>query len=168
MSMIQFRYHDAFARNLGWLRAEEQESLRARRVAIAGMGGVGGNHLLALARLGVGAFTIADLDRFDLPNLNRQGGAFLSTMGKPKAETLAAMARDINPELRFRVFPEGVTPANLTPSLTAPTFSWMDSTSLRWISGGARSPAAASLASRRSRQHPSAWASACSPSCRAA
>ena len=111
--MVQFHYHDAFARNLGWLRLEEQESLRARRVAIAGMGGVGGGHLLALARLGIGGFTIADLDRFDLPNMNRQAGAFVSTLGKPKVETLAAMARDINPELRIRTFPGGVTPENL-------------------------------------------------------
>lgn len=111
--MPSFHYDVAFARNLGWLRAEEQESLRGRRVAIAGMGGVGGGHLLTLARLGIGAFTIADLDRFDLPNLNRQAGAFVTTMGQPKVEVLAAMARDINPELRLRVFPSGVSPENL-------------------------------------------------------
>ncbi|WP_043836030.1 ThiF family adenylyltransferase [Muricoccus aerilatus] len=111
--MRPFDYHAAFSRNLGWVRAEEQDSLRARRVAIAGMGGVGGGHLIALARLGIGAFTIADLDRFDLPNMNRQAGAFVSTMDKPKAETLAAMARDVNPELRIRTFPNGVTPENL-------------------------------------------------------
>jgi sulfur-carrier protein adenylyltransferase/sulfurtransferase len=108
-----FDYHTAFSRNLGWLRAEEQESLRGRRVAVAGMGGVGGGHLLALARLGVGAFSIADLDRFDVPNLNRQAGAFVSTIGRPKVETLAAMVRDVNPEVRLRTFDEGVTAANL-------------------------------------------------------
>jgi nitroreductase len=111
--MTPFHYGEAFVRNLGWLTHGEQESLRGRRVAIAGMGGVGGGHLLALARLGVGAFTIADLDCFDLPNLNRQAGAFVSTMGQPKAETLATMARDVNPELRLRIFHEGVTPGNL-------------------------------------------------------
>jgi len=111
--MRPFDYHAAFSRNLGWVRAEEQESLRGRRVAIAGMGGVGGGHLIALARLGIGAFTIADLDTFDLPNMNRQAGAFASTMGRPKAETLAEMARDVNPELRIKVFSGGVTPENL-------------------------------------------------------
>lgn len=111
--MTSFDYHAAFSRNLGWLRAEEQEALRGRRVAIAGMGGVGGGHLLALARLGVGGFTIADLDHFDVPNLNRQAGAFVSTIGRPKVETLAEMARDVNPEVRLRTFGEGVTPANL-------------------------------------------------------
>lgn len=108
-----FDYHAAFSRNLGWLRAEEQEALRGRRVAIAGLGGVGGGHLLALARLGVGAFSIADLDRFDLPNLNRQAGAFVSTLGRPKVETLAALVRDVNPQVRLRTFDTGVTPSNL-------------------------------------------------------
>ena len=113
MTTAQFRYSEAFDRNIGWLRAEEQDALRARRVAIAGMGGVGGIHLLTLTRLGIGGFTIADLDSFELPNFNRQAGAFLSTVGRPKAEVLAEMGRDINPELRLRVFPHGVTPDNL-------------------------------------------------------
>ncbi|MFA7667476.1 MAG: ThiF family adenylyltransferase, partial [Burkholderiaceae bacterium] len=48
-----FDYRRAFARNIGWLREDEQQTLRGKRVAIAGMGGVGGFHLLTLARLGV-------------------------------------------------------------------------------------------------------------------
>ena len=108
-----FRYDDAFARNLGWLTAEEQSSLRGRRVAIAGMGGVGGAHLLALARLGIGAFNIADLDRFDVVNLNRQAGAFVSTVGQSKVQTLARMARDINPDLHLTTFEDGVSADNL-------------------------------------------------------
>lgn len=111
--MTGFDYHAAFGRNLGWLRSGEQEALRGRRVAIAGMGGVGGGHALALARLGVGAFSIADLDRFDLPNMNRQAGAFVSTLGRPKVDTLAAMLRDVNPDVRLRTFAAGVTPENL-------------------------------------------------------
>ena len=84
---------EAFARNLGWVSAQEQARLRASRVAIAGLGGVGGAHLLTLARLGVGAFHLADPDRFEMANLNRQAGASLSTLGRPKVEVLAAMAR---------------------------------------------------------------------------
>ncbi|MBS0446958.1 MAG: ThiF family adenylyltransferase [Proteobacteria bacterium] len=108
-----FSYQQAFARNIGWVTREEQERLRGKRIAIAGMGGVGGVHLLTLARLGVGAFHIADLDTFDVANFNRQVGAMVSTLGKPKAETLAAMARDINPELDIKVFPQGLTRENL-------------------------------------------------------
>src|SRR5438034_10656468 len=58
----RFDYATAFDRNIGWLTDAEQESLRHKRVAIAGMGGVGGFHLTTLARLGVGKFNIADLD----------------------------------------------------------------------------------------------------------
>ena len=49
---VSFDYATAFSRNLGWITADEQARLRKKRVAIAGLGGVGGFHLLALARLG--------------------------------------------------------------------------------------------------------------------
>jgi tRNA A37 threonylcarbamoyladenosine dehydratase len=65
-------YHEAFSRNIGLFTVEEQEKLRRSRVAIAGMGGVGGVHLVTLARTGIGNFTIADPDRFELANMNRQ------------------------------------------------------------------------------------------------
>ena len=71
-----FNYHQAFSRNIGWVTAEEQELLRHKRVAIAGMGGVGGIHLLTLARLGIGAFHIADFDVFDIVNFNRHNPGF--------------------------------------------------------------------------------------------
>ncbi|MBK6675691.1 MAG: ThiF family adenylyltransferase [Rhodocyclaceae bacterium] len=108
-----FDYDGAFARNIGWLTRREQMVLRAKRIAIAGLGGVGGSHLLTLVRLGVGAFNIADLDTFDLVNFNRQAGAFVSTLGQPKVDILMRMARDINPEIDIRLFPQGVTPANI-------------------------------------------------------
>lgn len=109
-----FSYSGAFARNIGWVTAQEQQTLRNKRVAIAGMGGVGGVHLLTLARLGIGAFHIADFDRFDIANFNRQVGATVSSIGQPKAEVLAAMARDINPELNLRIFPDGIDASNLS------------------------------------------------------
>jgi molybdopterin/thiamine biosynthesis adenylyltransferase len=108
-----FRYEQAFSRNIGWVTPEEQAILRTKRVAIAGGGGVGGVHLLTLARLGITKFHIADFDTFDLVNFNRQVGANMSTLGMPKAETLARMARDINPEIDIQVFPEGINPDNL-------------------------------------------------------
>lgn len=109
----RFDYGEAFARNLGWVTRGEQAALRGKRVAIAGLGGVGGSHLLTLTRLGIGAFHVADLDHFELANFNRQAGAFLGTLGQPKVEVLARMARDINPELELRPFPAGVDDANL-------------------------------------------------------
>jgi tRNA threonylcarbamoyladenosine dehydratase len=109
----RFDYSIAVSRNLGWVTSSEQKILRGARIAIAGLGGVGGAHLLTLARLGIGAFNIADFDDFDVQNLNRQAGAFMSTVGHSKCQTVARMAKDINPELDIRTFQEGVTEANV-------------------------------------------------------
>lgn len=109
----RFDYEQAFSRNIGWVTEAEQQALRNKCVAIAGAGGVGGVHLLTLARMGVGAFHLADFDTFDIPNFNRQAGAFMSTLGQPKVEVMARMARDINPEVKIRTFPQGVNQGNL-------------------------------------------------------
>ncbi len=111
--MSYFSYQNAFARNHGWLAAHEQEILRHKRIGIAGMGGVGGVHLTTLARLGIGNFSIADFDEFAIANFNRQAGAFVSTIGKPKIEVMAAQALDINPEVRLNTFPHGIDDHNL-------------------------------------------------------
>jgi molybdopterin/thiamine biosynthesis adenylyltransferase len=108
-----FDYDKALSRNIGWLTQGEQSKLRKSRAAIAGLGGVGGAHLLTLARLGLGNFSISDFDDFDIHNINRQAGAFLPHMGKPKLNTLEQMAKDINPELDVRLFPKGVQPDNV-------------------------------------------------------
>jgi molybdopterin/thiamine biosynthesis adenylyltransferase len=108
-----FDYDGAFARNIGWVTQAEQAALRTKRVAIAGLGGVGGVHLLTLARLGVSRFHIADFDRFGLPNFNRQAGAATSTLDRPKADVLASMVRDINPDIELRVFDQGVSAQNV-------------------------------------------------------
>ncbi|MGH8854783.1 MAG: ThiF family adenylyltransferase [Telluria sp.] len=108
-----FVYDKAFSRNIGWVTEEEQQLLRNKRVAIAGGGGVGGVHLLTLARLGVSRFHIADFDRFDIANFNRQVGANMGTVGEPKVDVMANMARQINPEIEIKVFPEGISRGNL-------------------------------------------------------
>ena len=111
--MNRFTYEQAFSRNIGWVTVAEQAVLRGKRVAVAGLGGVGGSHLLTLVRLGVGAFHIADFDTFEVTNFNRQAGALVSTLGRPKAEVLTEMAKDINPELDIQVLPDSVSEANL-------------------------------------------------------
>jgi molybdopterin/thiamine biosynthesis adenylyltransferase len=108
-----FSYDEAFSRNIGWVTPNEQQLLKGKRVAIAGVGGVGGIYLLTLARLGITRFHIADFDRFDIANLNRQAGAFMSTMGLPKVEVAARLARDINPEIEVREFGQGVDAGNM-------------------------------------------------------
>lgn len=111
--MQSFIYENAFSRNIGWLTCQEQKVLRNKRVAIAGLGGVGGVHLLTLCRLGIGKFHLADFDTFDLANFNRQAGATISTLGLSKLSVMTRQARDINPELEIREFAEGVTAENV-------------------------------------------------------
>jgi molybdopterin/thiamine biosynthesis adenylyltransferase len=108
-----FDYHEAFSRNLGWVTRTEQEVLRNKRIAIAGMGGVGGSHLLTLTRLGIGKFNLADFDQFELANFNRQAGASTAHLGRNKLEVMVEMARDINPDLEIGEFPAGVDVHNL-------------------------------------------------------
>lgn len=109
----EFSYDEAFSRNLGWVTQAEQQRLKKSRVCIAGLGGVGGVYLLTLARLGIGAFSIADFDTYALANFNRQVGATMSSLDRPKIDVMLAMARDINPELDIRVFSDGLNPGNL-------------------------------------------------------
>lgn len=98
----------AFGRNIGWITREEQTALRAKRVAIAGAGGVGGAHAVTLARLGIERFTIADPDEFELANFNRQTGATMKTLGRPKATVMAELTRDINPGADVRVIDDAI------------------------------------------------------------
>ncbi|NMG67225.1 ThiF family adenylyltransferase [Azoarcus indigens] len=109
----QFDYNVAFSRNIGWFTEKEQAYLRQCRVAVGGLGGVGGSHLITLARLGIGKFTITDLDTFDWPNLNRQAGASCSTMGLPKLDVMARQVLDINPEADLKLMPNGLSLDNI-------------------------------------------------------
>lgn len=104
----EFEYENAFSRNLGWVTTAEQERLRTARVAIAGLGGVGGAHLLTLLRLGISHFNIADFDEFGVHNFNRQAGAYMRFVGQPKIDVLERMGREVNPQADFRRFPHGV------------------------------------------------------------
>ena len=115
--MQTFSYALAFSRNIGWVTEAEQKALRSKRVAIAGLGGVGGSHLVTLTRLGVGAFHIADFDSFDLVNFNRQAGANLHSIGKKKTDILTRMVRDINPEIELTRFNDGIKDQNLSAFL---------------------------------------------------
>ena len=111
--MQPFSYDEAFSRNIGWLTRQEQDTLRHKRVAIAGLGGVGGIHLLTLCRLGIGKFHLADFDTFDLVNFNRQAGATVSTLGQNKLDVMIRQARDINPELEITGFSHGIDAGNI-------------------------------------------------------
>lgn len=85
---------DRTARLLG---EEGVTRLRAAKVVVIGLGGVGSFAVEALARSGVGHLVLCDPDRVCVTNLNRQLPALESTIGRPKAEVMAARARDIDP-----------------------------------------------------------------------
>jgi molybdopterin/thiamine biosynthesis adenylyltransferase len=112
-----FSYSEAFDRNIGWVTDSEQQALKGKRVAIAGLGGVGGSYVLALSRLGIGRFALADFDNFELQNFNRQAGANVATIGRAKLDVVAEMARSINPEVDIRGFGDGVHGGNLAQFL---------------------------------------------------
>lgn len=109
---ISDRYHRSFGRNIGILTLAEQEKLAESTVAVVGTGGVGGNVAILLARMGVGRFRIADFDKFELANINRQYGAATDTVGQQKADVVAADIARINPAAEIQVFPEGFTEEN--------------------------------------------------------
>src|SRR6266849_5230201 len=108
-----FSYAQAFDRNIGWVTTAEQARLRDTRVAIAGLGGVGGAYLMTLVRLGIGRFNLADFDTFEIQNFNRQAGASTATIGRSKIEVMKEIALGINPELQIDTFPDGVHAGNV-------------------------------------------------------
>lgn len=105
-------YSQCYSRNIGILTKDEQQRLSRATVAIAGMGGIGSNTAVMLARMGVSRFRIADFDNFDYANINRQYGAFLDTIGKSKVAVVEAELKRINPEAQVMVEPAGFTADN--------------------------------------------------------
>ena len=85
------------------LGTEGMRRLAASHVLVVGLGGVGAYAAEEIARAGVGRMTLVDADVVSLSNLNRQLPALHSTLGKPKAEVMAARLRDINPDLEIEV-----------------------------------------------------------------
>ena len=65
---------------------------------------MGGACVFALVRMGVGRLILADIDTFDVANLNRQAFAFRDTLGRPKAEATADLCRAINPDIQITVY----------------------------------------------------------------
>ncbi len=112
----QNKYHyleEALSRNIGFITAAEQDRLMNATVAIPGLGGVGGAHLVTLARLGIGCFHLADFDVFEPVNLNRQYGAKTSHLGRSKLDVMMEEAMNINPYLEIQAFPQGVAQQNV-------------------------------------------------------
>ncbi len=91
-----------FSRTALLIGEEGVKKLKKARVAVFGVGGVGGYVVEALARGGVGGLDLVDKDTVALSNINRQIIALHSTLGRLKTEVAAERARDINPEISVR------------------------------------------------------------------
>ena len=102
----------SFSRIEMLLGRDGMQRLHAARVAVFGVGGVGGFTAEALVRSGVGAIDIFDNDTVAESNLNRQIIALHSTLGQPKVEVLRARLLDINPAVQVQVYQMFYVPEN--------------------------------------------------------
>lgn len=96
--------HEQFLRTQMLLGTEALERLQAARVAVFGIGGVGGYTVEALARSGVGQLDLIDSDTVSVSNINRQILATHSTVGMPKVEAAKQRILDINPDCMVRTY----------------------------------------------------------------
>ena len=101
---------EQFIRTEMLLGSAALERLSRARVALFGLGGVGGYTLEALARSGVGQLDLIDKDTISLSNLNRQILATHETVGMPKVEAAARRVKAINPHCQVRTYPVFYTP----------------------------------------------------------
>lgn len=97
-------YNETFSRTEALLGEDGMSRLRASRVAVFGVGGVGGFAAEALARSGIGALDLIDHDTVSVSNLNRQIIALRSTVGKKKVQVMKERIADICPETAVRAF----------------------------------------------------------------
>ena len=88
------------------------ETLSSKRVAVFGVGGVGGYTVEALARAGVGTLDLIDSDCVCLSNINRQIIATRKTLGMLKVDAAAERCRDINPDIKVNTYPVFFLPEN--------------------------------------------------------
>ena len=96
---------EAFSRTAMLLGEDGVERLKTARVAVFGLGGVGGYVVEALARAGIGQLDLIDKDTVSVSNLNRQILATHSTIGMPKTEAARPRVAQINPDCLVRTYP---------------------------------------------------------------
>ncbi len=106
MSNEKFSYAEFTNRNIGFVTEAEQAKLKGATVFVCGTGGMGGAAILGLVRAGIGRLIIADLDGFEVSNLNRQVFAFMHNIDVHKAEATSTICKQINPEIDITVYHE--------------------------------------------------------------
>lgn len=109
----KYSYDEIFQRNIGVFTEQQQEKIKNLKVAIAGVGGMGGSVATSLARLGVGEIRLADPEKFEISNVNRQFGAYIDTVGMYKSDAMEQELKRINPEIIIKKWNEPLTPKNI-------------------------------------------------------
>lgn len=105
-------YPYRYLRNMEVISPLEQLKLGKSRVTVVGAGGLGGQVILLLARLGIGQLVVVDPDVFEESNLNRQALCRDKTLGKPKCEAVVAMVGSINPGVEILPYQAKLEPSN--------------------------------------------------------
>lgn len=107
------------------LGPEKVARLQQAHVLVVGLGGVGAYAAEMLCRAGIGKLTLVDADTVQPSNINRQLPALHSTIGKPKAEVLAARFQDINPKVELHVMPTYLKDENIPALLDSQPFDFI-------------------------------------------
>ena len=111
--MREDKYWEIAARQLPLAGKEEQKKFKDAVICVIGCGGIGGETIEMLARMGVGELRLVDEDAFDLTNLNRQTLSTTDDIGKNKSEVAAEKVRRINPYVKVTRFSEHADENNI-------------------------------------------------------
>jgi molybdopterin/thiamine biosynthesis adenylyltransferase len=106
-------YWEIASRQMSIVTRSEQERFKDAKITVIGCGGIGGETIEMLARMGIGELVLVDEDAFDLSNLNRQTLASLSDLGLSKSAVAADKVRLINPYVKVTAFHEHVDRGNI-------------------------------------------------------
>ena len=106
-------YWEIASRQMSIVTRSEQERFKNAKITVIGCGGIGGETIEMLARMGVGELVLVDKDAFDLSNLNRQTLANISDLGLSKSSVAAEKVRLINPYVKVSIFNEHIDQTNI-------------------------------------------------------
>lgn len=106
-------YWEIASRQMSIVTRSEQERFKDAKITVIGCGGIGGETIEMLARMGIGELVLVDKDAFDLSNLNRQTLATTSDLGLDKSAVAAEKVRLINPYVKVTTFNEHVDQTNI-------------------------------------------------------
>ena len=111
--MTDEKYWEMIARQVPLVSREEQEKFRNAKITVIGCGGIGGETIEMLARMGVGELVLVDEDSFDLTNMNRQTLATVDDLDKDKSEVAANKVKSINPYVKVTSYSKHVDKDNI-------------------------------------------------------